>query len=274
MGCSGAKQTVESTVDEIAADPTKGLPNLQTAIKQSAKEGSSESIKNNVPRILEVLSTAIGQLSEETPRPILAACAVIVSCVKLYNATGVSGAQPNLDGNHVKQCQNQLGLLLKKVQAQASRTYFKEFICYCYCCKPWVIECYDSSEEAKAIAMASKSLFHLEMHCADCKTELVKSGGTQSAVLGLKSDSGLKIDAKDALANMLSSFVDQNCNEVDSIMANGGIKILIEYVQDKATPKSSKPYVASVLKACLAHGKNIASQDIALMQEFLDQKQV
>jgi len=262
MGCAGAKQTVEATVDEIAADPTKGLPNLQTAMEQSAKEGTSESTKNNVPRILEVLSTAIGQLSEETPRPILAACAVIVSCVKLYNDTGASGAQPNLDGNHVKQCQNQLGHLLKKVQAQASRTYFKEFI-----------ECANSSKEAKAIAMATKSLFQLEMHCADCKTELVKSGGTQSAVLCLKSDSGLIVDAKDALAHMLSSFVDQKFNQVGSIMANGGVKILIEYAQDKATPKSSKPYVASVLKACLASGKNIASQETALIQEFLDQKQ-
>jgi len=250
MGCASAKQTVEATLDEVAADPTKALPNLQRAMEQSANEGNNESTKNNVPRILEVISTAIGKLNEETPRPILAACAVIEVCVKLYNDTGASGAQPNLDGNHVKKCQNQLGLLLKKVLAEANRAYMKEFI-----------ECDTSSKEAKAIALATMSLFQLEIHCADCKLELVKSGGTQSAVMSLKSDSGLKADAKDALASMLSSFVAQNFDKVDSIVANNGIKIMLEYVQDKATPKSSKTYMASVLKACLAHGKNIANQD-------------
>lgn len=217
------------------------------------KKASNEVTKRNVPNIIELLARGKNRLSEGTSESVVAACGVIEFCVKLHNDPSVGGAQPKMDGKLVKQIQRQLSELMEKVINQAEDYYIME-----------LLDCETSSKEAKAIALATTALFKLETHGADCKREMNKSGGIQAAVMGFQKKSGVNLEAKEALVEMLHSYVTQNFGNVHHtrcITHNGGIELLLAYSQSEKTPEKAQEFCCSVMEACMKHDKTITDSD-------------
>jgi hypothetical protein len=254
MGCGSVKQSVEGSMEDVSVNPTTGLPSLLTVLNQAGKDSSQqENVKRNVPRIFELLPKAMETLSENNSKQVLAACAVIEQCVKAHNEVATGGqisTEATINVEHLKQCQRNLVELLKKAEEKAAQTFAEDGM-----------ECDTSSKEAKAIALATVALFKLENYAPECKQELKKSGGIAIALKAMETEtSGIKRDAMQPLAWMLSMFVDDSPDNVQSIIANGGTFLLVRYVEDASkydVPKDMQAHCRALLEACLQHGKDV-----------------
>jgi hypothetical protein len=252
--CANAKPTLEDAIDELKDNPTTGLLNLQTALAQVGQDTTQQdSVNARVSRIFELLPKAMETLSENNSKQVLAACAVIEQCVKAHNEVATGGqisTEATINVEHLKQCQRNLVELLKKAEEKAAQTFAEDGM-----------ECDTSSKEAKAIALATVALFKLENYAPECKQELKKSGGIAIALKAMETEtSGIKRDAMQSLAWMLSMFVDDSPDNVQSIIANGGTFLLVRYVEDASkydVPKDMQAHCRALLEACLQHGKDV-----------------
>lgn len=252
-------------MDAVAMNPSKGLPSLLSSMNESGYKSSGmgralheQNIKNNVPRIFELLSKAMEGLCENTSKPVLAACSVIVRSAKLHEDPSVGGSPGTIKADCLLQCQRHLASLLKKAQDTAHMTWVTHFM-----------EDDTASKEAHAIALASIALFSLEHHGLECKQEMGKSGGILAAISAMKMGSGIKIQAKLSLASMLKSYVDQ-CHKhpeiVQSIVQSDGVSVLLVHIQDNVTDPSKDMLqmrldIAAVLDACLQSCQRIFGED-------------
>lgn len=254
-------------MDDVAVNPTTGLPMLLTALVQSGKESSQqESVKRNVPRIFELLPKAMESLSVTNSKPVLAACSVIERCVRAHNEPAASGVQPTIDGEYLRQCQRRLVILLNKAQEKAANSYWEDNK-----------DCDISSREVEAIALATIALFKLENHSKVCKQELKESGGIVAALKAMKPEtSGIKREAKQSLAWMLSSYLDNSPENVEGILASGSIyvnNVLCPYVEEPAKCNASEDmqvYCRTVLEACLQHGDLSRMKSLDDIQRAID----
>lgn len=260
MGCGNAKPTLEGAIAELRVNPEKGLVNLQAAFIQVTTVDQQESVKAKVPQIFESLPKAMQGLSPNNPRPVLAACSVIESCVKVCNDPSLSSGQVVIAAETMKQCQGRLVGLLKKSQEKAA-TVFRED----------QLECETSSNVARAIALATVALFMLEAHATDCKHSLNKSGGVAVALKAMQTEtSGMTMKTMESLALMLSLFADTPEN-IAALIAQGGSFALCPYVEAPKTHDVSEDmqsYCITVLQACLAHGENLKNK--IQIQQVLD----
>merc|ERR1719218_234587 len=128
---------------------------------------AEESLKS-VPVVFKALPQALASLKVDNPKPIVAACDVIVECVSLHNK---NGALAEIDASTPTECLQSLAALLKKVQEQASE-----------CQNAYFTDCEKSTKEVKAIANAVISLFKLEGHAAKCKKVVTEGSLLQSAI--------------------------------------------------------------------------------------------
>lgn len=247
MGCSGGKQDIEASINEVRSNPAAGLPKLQASLDQAVKEAST---KEKIPGIFELMPSAMEKLSVKDSKPILAACGVIELCVKVRT----EGVQPPIEVEHLKQSQRNLALLLKAVQEQGAAK-FNEI----------GTECDMSSKECKAIALAITALFKLELYASECKEELKKTGGIASAIKAMgRDDSGIKREAMASLALMLKSFLDGSPEHAESIIACGGTYTLLPYVDEPAkygVPKEMWQHCRDVLQVCLKFGQGVTNKD-------------
>lgn len=257
MGCASVKQSVEGSMEDVSVNPTTGLPSLLTVLNQAGKDSSQqENVKRNVPRIFELLPKAMETLNETNSKQVLAACAVIEQCVKAHNEAATGGqisTDATINAEHLKQCQRNLIMLLKKAQEKAARIFAEDGM-----------ECDTSSKEAKAIALATVALFKLESYAPECKQELKKSGGVAIALKAMDTEaSGIKRDAMQSLSWMLSMFVDDSPDNVQSIIATGGTFLLVRYVEDASkydVSKDMQAHCRALLEACLQHGTEVKNE--------------
>lgn len=248
MGCGSSRvDNLDVSVRQVSDNPAKGLPNLLTFMKDHDQEGQGA---KNVPAILNVLPQALEGLKAENSKPLLAACDVIVQCVKLHNN---GGSATIINDDIPKQCQQQLVMTLKKVEAQAAKSQ-AEASC----------DCETSTKEAKSIALAVISLFKLVGHSTRCKEEFTSSGGLESTIALIQLNSGIKVDAKQRLVSMLCELVN-NCGEgVDSVVDSGGVKELrkcVEAAKENNIPKGMQLECCKVLEACVLNGTKLEGKD-------------
>lgn len=250
MGCANTKIIfVADALNDVAADPVQGLPNLQTALAQAAKDKNrssascQEDVKRAVPQIFEVLPQAMKVLSIESPKPVIAACGVIDRCVAACNDPSLAGTTVAVDVEKLKECMSSLFAWLAKAQEKAISVYRQDRF-----------ECASSSAEVLAIANAIASLFKLEEHTVACKQEMIKLGGISIALKLMQTQSsGIKMQAMQALAMMLSLFVDTQ-ETLEAFIAGNGTYTLVPYVEDPMAYDVSKEmlgYCTAVLQTCL-----------------------
>lgn len=238
-------------MDEVAVNPTTGLPNLLTFLNQAGKDPSQqETVKRNVPKMFEILPKAMETLKESNAKQVFAACAVIEQCVKVHNeaTTGRQiSTEPAIDAESLKACLRNLVTLLQKAQEKGAKTFAEDSM-----------ECDPASKEAKAIALATVAIFKLQGHATECKEEFKKSGGIAIALKAMETqDSGIKRDSMQALALLLSLFVDNSPDNVESFIAGGGTFVFVKYVEDASkydVPKEMQTHCRAVLQSCLQHG--------------------
>lgn len=271
MGCGNVKLTVEASIDDVTTNPTKGLPNLLTILNQSGKDSAQqESVKRNVPRIFELLPKAMESLNtKDNSEPVFATYGVIEQCAKLHNEQAAGGAQPTIDVEYLRQCQQNLVVFLKKAQEKASQspkspksqTFLLE----------GDMENDEASKEVRAIALATAALFKLKEYSTECKQEFKNSGGIVVALEAMEVEtSGINCEAMQALAEVLSLFVDspwgRNVNNVETILENGGHVLLARYVEsivkDDVSGDMLLPYCRTILEACLRYGKDVKHKDV------------
>jgi len=244
MGCSNVKPTLCQAIDEVNANPTAGFVNLHRILRQAARDASQlERVKDQVPHIFEVLPKAMQGLDVKSSKQMLAACAVIVSCVAVCHDPSLKDTEINIAWEMVRQTQKHLLDFL-------SRSL-------------------ENSEVVKAIALALAALLRLEPHATQCKRELGKTGlrvalkalqtKYTAKVAGERGGTQLDSDAVEALALMLSLFADTP-EAVATVVANSGNITLIPYVEEPrryGVSKDMHGYCITVLEACLAHGRMI-----------------
>lgn len=239
-------------MDDVTVNPAKGFPTLLVALEESGRDSSQHlNVKCTVPRIFEMLPRAMANLETDS-KPVLAACGVIECCVRVHNEMGgIYG--PPIDPKCLTQCQRHLVTLLKKAQEKGASSFSDDGI-----------ECPTSSQEVNAIALATIALFKLEDHTLECKAELKNAGGIAVALKAMGQGSGIKREAMQSLAWMLSSFLDNGPENVKSITANGGTYILLAYVKDPVkhdVPVDMQVHCRSVLESCVNFGKHVANRD-------------
>lgn len=253
MGCSGGKVSLEAALQEVKANPKKGLPSLKRALGQSAPAQEEDS-KKNVPQVFEVLPQAIGTLTDGDHTATLAACDVIERCVTLANDPGVAGVSPTINGDNVTQCMTKLSELLRKLQSKAvkmqqSSDMQDEF----------------GSTDAKAIADAMKAVFKLDDHAVACKQELTKSG-MAVIVDGLKNESGFQNNARQSLVKLLAALLEADPVEsVQGFIQTQGSFVLCEYVQDPKRFGMDRAFQSAcmgVLETCIKSGQAMKNKEM------------
>lgn len=237
--------TTDALCADIVQNPSSGLPKLLTALEQPSQE---ESNKTKVPLIFEMLPDVMKSLSVDSVMPMVTACHVIVCCVRLLNDAAIGGAHPVINGAHVKQCQEHLGAWMK-AQIKAEHVYLAK----------------NYTEDAvfsmmtKAIALATIALFKVENCATDCKRAMNKAGGVAVAATMLGDFTGISPDAKQALAQMLNSYVDQNSESVENITANRGIPALLQFLEAPSSSVAARGHIHAVLEACMTRDNKIAN---------------
>jgi len=246
MGCGQYKQKlhVDDAIVDVRTDHQK-LPQLLAALENTYRSRAVQVsqgyvlVKTVVSGIFQVVSVALTEsVTEETLPLVVAACGIIEFCVTLYNDEAIGEGPPKLNGKDIIQCQQQLGVLMKKVVNAAGKE------------RPAGVPPVDAfSKEAQQIALATLALFKLETYATDCKNAISESGGIEAAVMGLKEKSGLKPEAKDKIMKMLNSYVNQNVGDMQSMAANNGVQVLLTYSRSKDLPNDVKAYCRSVIEA-------------------------
>lgn len=245
---------------QVVANPVKGLPYLLAALRQVEKGlGHDGSAEISVPFIFELSAKSMPEISPNDAKPVLIACAVIELCVKIRNKSCVMLCQKvrnessQINVEHVILCQRQLACWLKHVQMTAADHALKNNM-----------PCYKSSREAKAIALATSALFRLESHASQSKQEFSKSGGIPAALKAMEDHvSGMTLEAKQSLAEMLNSLLDHAPQYAEGILEDSGHHVLITYVEDPqkyGVPKGMLAHLRAVLEICLQEGHNVPSK--------------
>lgn len=244
MGCGNVKATVEVSRDEVNGEPAAGLPNLLTAM---------ESARGN------------------DPHAVLNACAVVEQHVEIYNNTP-TGCSPLPDADDLRQCTCQLVSLLKQTQESAASIVKHA--------REWAalnglnedetpcIVCAASSAEVQAIAHATIALFKLKNYGSECKKSFEKSCGAAIALKAMDMgtseslNSGLNCETMQSLAWMLHVFLEDEPDNIQSIIANKGNFTLLPFVEDPEKhniPKDMQVHWCAVLEACLKHSEDITN---------------
>lgn len=212
-------------MDEVATNPTEGLPRLLCALDshisgKALLPEQQQSMKRNVPRIFELLATSMESMREKNSEQVLVTCAVIERCATFHNEQ--ASPQPTIAVEHLKQCQRHLVALLREAQETGASTYQEE-----------KLNCEESSVAVRAIAVATIALFNLDSSefKTGCKQEFKNSEGVAFALRAMDRDeSGIGREAMHPLAVMLMAFVDREPENIDIIIANGGVETLAPYV--------------------------------------------
>jgi hypothetical protein len=252
MGCGGSKLGVAASMEEVKANPVKALPDLKNALCQPTDIGQEEGLKQNIPKVFELLPKAISSLSEKDKKAIVAAGGVIERCVRLANDPAVGLGTPAIDASNVKQCVSSLSELLKKVQVAGSLSYRQHFM-----------DDEAASMGAQAIAGAMKSLLQLEDHVSACRQQLSESG-LRIAVKCVKNDSGLTPSTRQALVTMIAAAVDAP-EGAQGFIEGGGIFAILPYVADPKTYGISREFQLActrVLEILVKSGVDIPDMDI------------
>lgn len=260
MGCASTKITVDGAINDVAADPVKGIPNLQRALTQAAKvTAQQDDVKRNLPRILELLPQAMKVLNAEDAKLVVAACGVIDCCVAAYN--GPSSEACTLDAEKLKDCVSSLCAWLKKAHENAVATYRKD---------QKVSE--TSIAQVEAIGNTMISLFKLEEHALACKEEIIKEEIMQgdnprvsgvATLLKLMLTNGITMQAKQVIAIMLSRFVETQ-ESLDAFIACSGTFTILPYAEEPKkykVPQEMQSHCVTVLQACLDKGNGLTNRD-------------
>lgn len=267
MGCQGSKngiavevetivtaserksrQQLWTSMDQTSENPARGLPNLLSASQQAAKSRNiGYSGQDDVPAIMALLNKSMKDLTVEQLKPVLSACGMIEHCVELHNdpekkwirtnnidAGIVGDTRPKINNDDIGQVQIYLGDLLLTSS---------------------FLDGDDRNKVTRALSNATLALFKLEEHAERCKYEMGRSNGIMAAIDALRPKSGVSLEAREAVMEMLAAMVEECPANAKRIVAQSEFNIVLaSYLRQDGTANikdTTMAHCRTVIQACL-----------------------